>query len=111
MADKLAIVFDGPPANESGRFVEVELNGAGISFGEWQENGEYWELVLPDPYARLVNLNAELQEAYGFVEMAGSADNSGEEYGPLCQECESPFSNHKDNCALSAWLERNKEEA
>ncbi len=50
---KLAIVFDGPPSHESGRFVEVELDGASVSFGEWQENGEFWELVLPEPYARL----------------------------------------------------------
>ena len=61
MSSKLAIVFDGPPANESGRFIEVELDGAGVSFGEWQQNGEYWELVLPEPYPRLAALEAELK--------------------------------------------------
>ncbi len=62
MSDKLAIVFDGPPANESGRFIEVELNGAGVSFGEWQQNGDYWELVLPEPYAERVALEARLSK-------------------------------------------------
>ncbi len=50
---KLAIVFDGPPSHESGRFVEVELNGQGISFGEWEQNGDFWELVLGEPHAVL----------------------------------------------------------
>ena len=59
MTDKLAIVFDGPPAHESGRFVEVELNGASVSFGEWQENGDYWELVLPEPHTRLAAIEAD----------------------------------------------------
>ncbi len=59
MSDKLAIVFDGPPANESGRFIEVELNGAGVSFGEWQENGDYWELVFPDRWAALAKAQSE----------------------------------------------------
>ena len=70
MSDKLAIVFDGPPSHESGRFVEVELNGASVSFGEWQENGDYWELVLPDPYAERAALEARLskmEEALGQI--------------------------------------------
>ncbi len=29
------ILFDGPPAHESGRFVETEHNGKGIKLGEW----------------------------------------------------------------------------
>ncbi len=62
MSSKLAIVFDGPPANESGRFIEVELDGAGVSFGEWQQNGDYWELVLPDPYVKNAQLRSALLE-------------------------------------------------
>lgn len=109
MADnKLAIVFDGPPSHESGRFVEVELNGASVSFGEWQENGEYWELVLPGPYTRLATLEAELKAAYRFVEMAGSADSSGGEYRSICQECAPGIMHdHTGDCALNAWLGRN----
>lgn len=43
------VVFDGPPAPESGRFIEVEdEHGRSRKFGEWVEceNG-YWELRLP----------------------------------------------------------------
>ena len=42
------IVFDGPPANESGRFIEVEdENGHGLSFGEWVERPDgYWALRI-----------------------------------------------------------------
>lgn len=43
------IVFDGPPGNESGRFVEVEDNqGKGIGwFGEWQQRPDgYWVLRI-----------------------------------------------------------------
>ena len=44
------IVFDGPPGNQSGGFVEVERNGKSIRFGEWirREDG-YWVLRIPDP--------------------------------------------------------------
>lgn len=42
------IVFDGPPGAESGRFVEVECDGAGIAIGEWVSRpGGYWALRLP----------------------------------------------------------------
>lgn len=45
------IVFDGPPAPESGRFVEVEQDGRSISFGEWVKRDDgYWVLRLPDAY-------------------------------------------------------------
>ncbi len=44
---RVVIVFDGPPGNESGRFIEVERDGASIKFGEWVEDGKYWMLVLP----------------------------------------------------------------
>lgn len=43
------ILFDGPPAHESGRFVEVEdEEGKGLSFGEWiQRDDGYWVLRIP----------------------------------------------------------------
>jgi hypothetical protein len=45
----LAIIFDGPPSHESGRFVEVELNGKSVNAGEWiQRDDGLWALVL-DP--------------------------------------------------------------
>ena len=42
------IVFDGPPAPESGRFVEVEnSSGASIKFGDWVEREDgYWVLRI-----------------------------------------------------------------
>lgn len=41
------IRFDGPPGPESGRFVECEtLAGKGINVGRWQQDGEYWLLVI-----------------------------------------------------------------
>ena len=45
------IVFDGPPAHESGRFIEVEDDaGNSISVGEWvARNDGYWVLRIPDP--------------------------------------------------------------
>lgn len=43
------IVFDGPPAHESGRFIEVENNeGASIRVGEWLERADgLWVLRIP----------------------------------------------------------------
>lgn len=43
------IVFDGPPSNESGRFVEVENpQGQSISVGEWIDRGDgLWALRIP----------------------------------------------------------------
>ncbi len=82
MSSKLAIVFDGPPSNESGRFIEIELDGAGVSFGEWQQNGDYWELVLPDPYSENVRLRKALEilaDESNYV----SSDRSGPDWsGP-----------------------------
>lgn len=45
------IVFDGPPAHESGRFVEVEdQTGSSIKFGEWIEREDgYWCLRITGP--------------------------------------------------------------
>ncbi len=44
----IVIRFDGPPSHESGRFIEVEKDGASISFGEWRQDGDDWLLVLTD---------------------------------------------------------------
>lgn len=47
MAQELHIVFDGPPAHQSGRFVEVETaDGKSISAGRWEQRGDYWHLIL-----------------------------------------------------------------
>jgi len=45
---KLAIVFDGPPGPEAGRFIEVEQeDGSSVKAGQWEkrENGQ-WVLHL-----------------------------------------------------------------
>ena len=49
MSDYIDIVFDGPPANESGRFIEVEdSNGNSISIGEWIHRPDgFWALRIP----------------------------------------------------------------
>ncbi len=51
MSDYIDIVFDGPPAHESGRFVEVEnKKGASVSVGEWIERADgYWVLRIAIP--------------------------------------------------------------
>jgi hypothetical protein len=45
---EIRIVFDGPPAHESGRFVEVEdTEGQGLDAGEWHERDDgLWELRI-----------------------------------------------------------------
>jgi len=42
------IIFDGPPADQSGRFVEVENDeGQGIRVGEWIDKKDgYWALRI-----------------------------------------------------------------
>lgn len=47
--DYIDIVFDGPPAHESGRFVEVEnAQGASVRVGQWVHRPDgYWALRLP----------------------------------------------------------------
>ncbi len=42
------IVFDGPPASEGGRFVEVETDdGHSISIGQWRERSDgKWALRI-----------------------------------------------------------------
>ncbi len=43
------VVFDGPPAHESGRFVETEdPTGASVNVGEWIDRGNgLWALRIP----------------------------------------------------------------
>lgn len=48
----LVIRFDDGPGPVAGRFVEVELDGKSVSFGEWQRDmapgcGKDWLLVMP----------------------------------------------------------------
>ncbi len=63
--EPIDIVFDGPPGPESGRFVEVEQGGKGMSvrFGKWVERDDgYWVLRLPDPYSAIPNQLKQLTE-------------------------------------------------
>jgi hypothetical protein len=58
------IIFDGPPAPESGRFVEVETDdGKSISVGEWVERPDgLWSLRI-EPDAELqAKLAASVEE-------------------------------------------------
>jgi len=74
------IVFDGPPAHESGRFVEVEdANQCSISIGEWIEDGDLWRLRIPDP-RRCAELEAECnQRSSETSRIAARCDRMGEE--------------------------------
>lgn len=60
MSGKLVIRFDGPPSPPGGRFVEVELDGASIDYGVWEQHGKDWLLVLPNPEAAMSVLRAQL---------------------------------------------------
>jgi hypothetical protein len=65
----LDIVFDGPPDNVCGRFVEVEdSEGKSVSVGTWVEYGEcnpgFWALRIPDHR----HLQAELDKYRGYQE-------------------------------------------
>ena len=46
----LHILFDGPPSQESGRFVECENSyGASVGVGTWKERSDgFWELVITE---------------------------------------------------------------
>jgi len=71
----IKIIFDGPPAPESGRFVEVEnALGESIKCGTWVESGEFWELHIdhiPNDifFQERDSLRKELAEAKGEVEL------------------------------------------
>lgn len=63
----IAIRFDGPPGHKSGRFIETERDGAGIRFGEWKQDGEYWLLELPE-VDKLEQAVRELGETWSAAE-------------------------------------------
>ena len=48
MNEAINIVFDGPPDNEGGRFVEVENDkGESINIGKWGKRDDgYWVLRI-----------------------------------------------------------------
>lgn len=50
----LDIVFDGPPSQTAGRFVEVESpDGRSVRLGEWLERPDgFWALRIPNPAQR-----------------------------------------------------------
>jgi len=61
MKSYVDIVFDGPPAHESGRFVEVEdSSGKSIKFGEWIKRDDFWVLRIPDNRDRIRELEQQL---------------------------------------------------
>lgn len=57
----MRIIFDGPPAPEAGRFVEVEDDhGHSINAGEWVERDDgLWELRI---HKHLLAQPAEAEE-------------------------------------------------
>lgn len=55
IAGRVYVRFDGPPAPESGRFVEVERDGFSIRYGMWFQDGNDWLLVLPDGAQHLID--------------------------------------------------------
>lgn len=71
MTKTIAIVFDKPPGPEAPRFIEVEdSEGKSISIGEWVQNEEYWDFVIPDPreIQTLEADNAALRAEVGSLE-------------------------------------------
>ncbi len=63
----IAIRFDGPLGSVRGRFIEVERDGASISFGEWKQDGDDCLLELPE-VDRLEQAVRELAEILATVE-------------------------------------------
>lgn len=73
MSGKLVIRFDGPPSPPGGRFVEVELDGASVDYGEWERDDDgYWLLVLPNADAEAVRL--KMSEAAAVERMNTAED-------------------------------------
>ena len=91
------IVFDGPPAPESGRFVEVEdADKRSISIGEWIPDGDLWRLRMRDPrplpalldelemlHADLAALKGILHAAHGVLTDAATIAVPGAYDDPL----------------------------
>lgn len=50
---EIHIVFDGPPGPTAGRFVEVEdSKGVSIGVGRWEQQGDYWHLIIGEDDVR-----------------------------------------------------------
>ncbi len=62
---EIRIVFDGPPAHESGRFVEVEdTEGRGLDAGEWHERSDgLWELRIEGVDLAIIAMKAAERQA------------------------------------------------
>lgn len=56
---RVVVRFDGPPGPESGRFVEVEKDGASINAGAWVQDGDDWLLVFHSEHERQTALDDE----------------------------------------------------
>lgn len=50
MAKAINIIFDGPPAHKSGRFIEIETDkGESLKIGEWIDKGDgLWALRITE---------------------------------------------------------------
>jgi len=73
----LAIIFDGPPSHESGRFVEVEIDGKGGRVGEWVEREDgLWALVLGPVYSEASAAHLILWEINEFFRHNNPVDPS-----------------------------------
>lgn len=91
------IVFDGPPAHESGRFIEVENPaGASIRVGEWVERVDgLWALRIPqlptpnDRTAEAERILAEGQDAAHKAQAQARAGNPSraDNYGKKAHGC------------------------
>ena len=89
-AEKLHIIFDGPPSHESGRFVEVEdAEGRSIRAGNWHERPDgLWALVIGDD-ARLAAFQAEnavLKEALEIIAARQPADFDPDGWDDCCTD-------------------------
>lgn len=96
LPNAIHIVFDGPPEQEGGRFVEVETpDGRSISVGEWIQKGDYWHLVIP---MRRTAVGENLPPPIALrpppppappppIAFPPGAILSGYELRPLCPEC------------------------
>lgn len=75
------IVFDGPPSNESGRFVEVETpDGRSISWGRWEQRGKYWHLIAPQPADGVVVPREGMLQAAKWLENEAAKSVNRREY-------------------------------
>lgn len=87
------VIFDGPPSNKSGRFVETETDdGKGIAIGEWIERPDgLWALRIPlggDVVARLIIAYSSGYEEGHHDTVEGTFQGNGrpEEHDEAAQE-------------------------